>query len=151
MSKVVGVKSFATEITKSLQDWTQDVQYEVVIATDEKAKKLIKFLKADSPKLTKNYSKGWRSRRETNNRTYYARKIHNKTDYQLTHLLENGHGKGHNQKQEVKAIKHIEPNYEAIEREYEQAIIDAINGSKRGGGGYRSANSKNLIHGSGSE
>ena len=151
MSKVVGVKSFGQEIAKSLQDWTQDVQYEVVMATDEKAKKLVKLLKANSPKLTKSYSKGWRSKRETDNRTYYIRKIHNKTDYRLTHLLENGHGKGHNQKKEVKAIKHIEPNYEAIEREFEQAIIDAINGSKRAGGGYRYANSKSLIHGSGSE
>lgn len=147
MSKVVGVRSFAAEIAKSLQDWTQDVQYEVVMATDEKAKKLVKLLKANSPKRTKNYSKGWRSKRETDNRTYYIRKIHNKTRYRLTHLLENGHDKGHNQKQDVKAIKHIAPNYEAIEREYEQAIIDAINGSKRAGGGYRYANSKNLIHG----
>ena len=120
MSKVVGVKSFATEITKSLQDWTQDVQYEVVIATDEKAKKLIKLLKADSPKLTKNYSKGWRSRRETNNRTYYARKIHNKTDYQLTHLLENGHAKRNGGR--TKPVKHIKHGREIAEKNLEEKL-----------------------------
>ena len=147
-NRIVGVKNFATEVTKALQDWTQDVQYEVVMAVDEKAKKLVKLLKASSPKETGAYKRNWTSKKVTDNYSFYQRIVHNRKRYQLTHLLENGHRKGKNQKADVKAITHIGPARDQIEKEFEQAVIDAINGSKRGGGGYRYANPEKLIHGS---
>ena len=150
-NRIVGVESFASEVTKALQDWTQDVQYEVVMAVDEKAKKLVKLLKASSPKESGAYKKNWTSKKITDNYSFYRRIVHNRKRYQLTHLLENGHKKGKNQKTDVKAIPHIKPARDQIEKEFEQAVIDAINGSKRGGGGYRYANGRYLIHRSDSE
>ncbi len=133
----IKIDSFATEVTKSLQDWTQDVQFSVVEATDQKANKLIELLQSTSPKNTGTYAKEWKSKVETNNFSFYRRKVYNRKKYRITHLLEHGYvnRKGKRVGQKV----HIKPAREQIEQEFETAIINAIKESQKGGGGYRPA------------
>lgn len=111
---------------KALQEYKQDVQDEIVEATDEAAKKLVKLLKKTSPKKRGAYAKDWSHKKENDKNGIYRRAVYNKKHYQLTHLLEHGHDPGENQKTKVKAIPHIEPAYEQIEKEFEQAVIKAI-------------------------
>lgn len=93
-------------------------------ASKRVGKRAVEQLKENSPvgERTKNsgrYAKGWKLKRE---RGVYI--LYNSTDYQLTHLLENGHdiivkGEkiGH-----FNGIKHIEP----VEQEIKDTIIDEI-------------------------
>lgn len=50
-----------------------------------------RYLRANSPKRTGDYAKGWRGKKLTT--TFYGASItvYNATDWQLTHLLNNGH------------------------------------------------------------
>lgn len=123
----VTAANFSDEIVGALKKYTQEVQEDVKKATDDAAKKLVKSLKKTSPNKSGAYAKDWRHKKESDKNGIYRRVVYNKKHYQLTHLLENGHKKGgKNQKSDVKAIPHIEPNHEQIEREFERAIIDAI-------------------------
>lgn len=55
-----------------------------------------------------------------------SNKIHNKTDYQLTHLLEKGHAKRNGGR--VNPEVHIRPNEERAVKEFESRIKGAIEG-----------------------
>lgn len=51
------------------------------------SKESVQKLRNTSPKKTGDYAKGWATKKEGDLEII----VHNKTDYQLTHLLENGH------------------------------------------------------------
>lgn len=51
------------------------------------AKETAQKLKNSSPKMSGDYAKGWTVSKKAGSDVI----VHNKTDYQLTHLLENGH------------------------------------------------------------
>lgn len=51
------------------------------------AKESVTKLRNTSPKKTGSYAKGWAAKKNGDMNIV----VHNKTDYQLTHLLENGH------------------------------------------------------------
>jgi len=57
------------------------------------AKKTVKELRSTSPVKTGSYSKGWTVKQTEEKANRVMLVVHNKTDYQLTHLLENGHAK----------------------------------------------------------
>lgn len=127
MRHEVTAANFSDEIVSALKKYTQEVREDIKKATDDAAKKLVKSLKKTSPNKSGAYAKDWRHKKETDKNDIYRQVVYNKKHYQLTHLLENGHKKGgKNQKADVKAIPHIEPNYEQIEREFGRAITDAI-------------------------
>lgn len=134
----IKIDSLAEEVTKSLQDWTQDVQFAVVEASEEKGQKLVNLLRANSPKKSGDYSKEWRIKRKTNNFSFYKVIVHNRKKYRLTHLLEKGHV-GRDGKRVAPKV-HIKPAEEQIIKEFENDVINAIKESQKGGGGYRSAN-----------
>lgn len=62
------------------------VNEDVNEALEETAEEAAEMLEQTSPKRTGDYAKGWTYKKQ--NGTYV---VHNATDYQLTHLLENGH------------------------------------------------------------
>lgn len=113
------IGDLAAQISSELQRYTNLVTEEMETAKTEVAKDLVDELKENSPKLTGSYRKGWRVKK-------VGRKlvIHNKTDYQLTHLLEKGHAKVGGGR--VPAKVHIAPaEQRAIEKfvdKVEQAI-----------------------------
>lgn len=113
------VRGISNEIAKALSEYTSDVEKGLEKAKIKVAKDTVKTLKNTSPKKTGSYAKGWAVKQVGT-----ARVIHNKTDYQLTHLLENGHAKKGGGR--VAAKVHIKPAEEKAIREYETAVRKEI-------------------------
>lgn len=116
MSKGLEVGKQLSEILNDFGHSLDDTVKKEINAT---AKEAVDKLRNTSPKNTGDYARGWRSKRQTDGSVV----IHNATDYQLTHLLENGHviknKKGTYGR--VNGIKHIEPveqwaNEEVVQR-----------------------------------
>lgn len=109
------------EIMRHLERYSQSVQDEIEVASKEEAQALVKELKADSPKMTGSYKKGWRLKKTGKNK--YT--VYNKTDYRLTHLLEHGHAKRNGGRVEAKV--HIRPAEERAVNNF----IDRVEGAIR--------------------
>jgi hypothetical protein len=118
---VTNLNNLQREIMKQLKYYESDVAAKVEEAKTETAKDLARSLKRDSPKKTGAYAKGWRIKR-----TGKKLIVHNKTSYQLTHLLEYGHPKKNGGRVEAQA--HIRPNEERAVKEYLDKIEGAIKG-----------------------
>lgn len=100
----------STQISKALKEYTTDVENGLHDMADDLTKEVLPKLKEGSPVKSGDYKKGWRRKREPNKVT-----IHNKTDYQLTHLLEKGYTARNGKR--VKPQVHIEPvEQEIIEK-----------------------------------
>lgn len=82
----MNISGLAREINRNLAAYSRSLDTDVKAAADTTAEEAVALLKQVSPKLTKDYSKGWRVKKEGTKSI-----VHNATDYQLTHLLENGH------------------------------------------------------------
>lgn len=110
-------------INKILNDYVALVAKDSDKAAEDAAKATANTLKRTSPKLSGSYAKGWRA-----DKLYGAWVVHNKTDYQLTHLLEHGHdtvawGKkvGH-----VKAYPHIKEAEDLAKDYFEQLLREKL-------------------------
>lgn len=94
-----------------LDSYSKEVKRAASNAQDKVAKEAVQKLRNTSPKKTGSYAKGWTMKREKGRGGIPEVTIHNKTDYQLTHLLENGHvvrnAKGEYGR--YNGIKHIKP------------------------------------------
>lgn len=106
---------------RRLRNYAADVQDEIEIASKEEAQNLVKALKAHSPKKTGSYRKGWKLKKSGKHK--YV--VYNKTDYQLTHLLEHGHAKRDGGR--VEARVHIRPAEEIAIRNFMDRVEGAIN------------------------
>ena len=60
-------------------------------SVDVVGKEAVNQLKANSPKKSGDYARGWKLKRERGRNGINDVVIHNATDWHLTHLLENGH------------------------------------------------------------
>lgn len=110
----VAIKGISNEFTKILNEYKDEIADDMLKSREEIAKKTVKQLKKTSPKRkTKggSYAKGWRITNEKGKMI-----IHNKTNYQLTHLLEHGHAKVNGGR--VAAIVHIKPAEEFAIKEF---------------------------------
>lgn len=112
------------ELGKVLGEYTTAVQVAVDNAVEECGKGMQKEIKANSPKRTGAYKKGWRCEISENGRGSKQAVIKNKTNYQLTHLLEKGHKK-RGGKGRVKAYVHIAPAAEKWTGKFEQRCKEA--------------------------
>jgi len=83
---MVSINQLNNEIMRQLNIYTNEVQDKIIHTQEELGKEAVKELKSNSPKDTGDYRKGWRLKKEKDKVI-----IHNKTNYQLTHLLEKGH------------------------------------------------------------
>lgn len=127
MADSITIDSLATELANALSDYSEAVTEEVMKAIDEESKTAVKELKNRNPKLTGDYAKGWTSKNAYKGKYSKVNTIHNKTDYQLTHLLEYGHVKRNGGR--VAAIPHIKPvEAKAIEN-LTRKVESAANGN----------------------
>lgn len=99
------------DIQTILSDYVDEIQEEVTKLSDEiseQGKNMLKNTTNTYHVRSGKYNKGWRVKKEQG-RNYVHNVIHNATDYQLTHLLENGHiGKNqYGQWGKVQAFPHI--------------------------------------------
>lgn len=111
------IKDLSTQLAAALAAYTDEVVEGMEATKQQTAKNVVKILKTTSPKGTGSYAKGWRVTQQGTKQI-----VHNKTDYQLTHLLENGHAKMNGGR--VAARVHIRPAED-------QAIEEFISGVER--------------------
>lgn len=131
MSKTIKVDDLSKEIMKALENYSDDISELVKEAADDVGKEAVQELKNTSPKKKRKggrYAKGWKLKKEKLGKNKYSVKIHNKTDYQLTHLLEIGHVTRNGGR--TKAIPHIRPVEEKYSKEYEKELKQKIGGIK---------------------
>lgn len=121
--KRVDIKELADEIVAGLEEYDQNIADSVKQIVDDVAKKEVDELKANSPKLTGSYRKGWTKKQTYSDGRTKRNTVHNRTDYQLTHLLEYGHASRYGGR--VRAIEHIKPVEEKGIQELENLIKEA--------------------------
>lgn len=110
MAKVT-TENLAAEISKMLTEWEND-ELKVVDNAIKNASRLgVRALKADSPKQSGDYARGWSSRME-GDRVTPKGIIYNSKKPDRAHLLEHGHAKRGGGR--VRAIVHIKPVEEEI-------------------------------------
>lgn len=100
MSKTIKPEDIEKELKDYLQNYTEDIQEDVETITNTAIKQAKEELIQTSPRdgiaRDKKYYKGWaikngyKTRKKQNK---YTKVLWNKTNYQLTHLLEFGHHK----------------------------------------------------------
>lgn len=116
--------SVAAQMKELLDEVNKDVQASVKKNIDAVAKESVQKLKNTSPRKTGSYAKGWAVKKQGEMDAI----VHNRTDYQLTHLLENGHvirnKKGTYGR--TRGIKHIEPVEEWAADELPRRIMEDI-------------------------
>lgn len=121
------------DIEEILNDYSDDIQTAITEKAIKVAQEGQSKLKSTSPKNKKNtnhkgsYAKGWRIKTEKG-RVFVNCKIYNATDWQLTHLLENGHLTRNGGK--TTPITHIKPVHDECCNDYEKGVETII---KNGG------------------
>lgn len=128
MSNNIKPENLEKVLKEYLQDYVEDITEGVEETTDILTKEAVKELKQTSPRgkgtRKKPYYKGWTRQKGKQNKGRYTVKIHNRTNYQLTHLLEFGHATRNGGR--TKAISHIRPLEEKYKKIYEQRITTVI-------------------------
>lgn len=103
--------SVSAQLGQILDEYDVKLKRATNNSMDVVAKEAVSKLKNTSPKKTGDYARGWGVHRERGSGGINTVTVRNKTDYQLTHLLENGHVI-RNKKGEygrTNGIKHIAP------------------------------------------
>ena len=98
-------EELADAIAAELEAYSDRVTEDVKASAEKAANFCVDEVRRRSPVLTGDYQKGWRKQVSFENSNEIRFTIHNKTDYQLTHLLEHGHAKRGGGR--VEAKKHI--------------------------------------------
>ena len=123
------------QVNDILNEYSRDIQDGIVEIAKDVAKEDAKRLK-DTRNTYKvrsgKYNKGWTVKTEKGRMSIQCI-VHNKDNYQLTHLLEKGHriiGRDGSVKGQTKAFPHIAPVEQESNKEYEQRVENLI---KNGG------------------
>lgn len=84
-------RSITDQMEKILNDYSVEVKRATNNSIDVVSKQAVSKLKNSSPRKSGSYARGWGIKRERGSGGINTVTVHNKTNYQLTHLLENGH------------------------------------------------------------
>lgn len=103
LKAVTNIDEIAKEIQREMEKYSRLVSEEFEEAKKDTSDALVSELKRESPERRPKYKKGWSKKK-----TKKGYIIHNKTNYQLTHLLEYGHARKGGGR-EVPAQVHIRP------------------------------------------
>ena len=130
MSETVSVDNMAKVLAEAMEEYCQDVTDGVKADIKTVSKEAVSELKATSPVDKRKtgrrgrYAKGWKDT-VVFEREYDIRvEVHNKTDYQLAHLLEFGH--------EVvvggKVVGHYDgkPHIRPVEENLEEKLMEKV-------------------------
>ena len=126
MSNTINADELQKALTDYLENYVEDIEEDVKDTVTEVAKEAKQELVQTSPRSgiarkTK-YYKGWAIRNggRTRKKHYYGKTVWNKTNYQLTHLLEFGHATRNGGR--TQAQPHIRP----VEEKYGQEFADLL-------------------------
>lgn len=122
-----------------LREYSKDIQEDIKQEADKSAKDCADTLKRTSPvnqKNTRNKGRYARSWTVSTGTVYnhdrgiheYSVIVHNKKDYQLTHLLEYTHLKRNGERFTPKSAGHIYNAEQKAIKEFEDALVKAIGG-----------------------
>lgn len=116
--------SVSVQLKQVLEEVNKEVRESAIRNIDRVSKEAVQKLKNSSPVKTGSYARGWAVKKEGEMDAI----VHNRTDYQLTHLLENGHvirnKKGTYGR--TSGIKHIAPVEEWASDELPRRIMEDI-------------------------
>ena len=122
----VTVDKLGDAIAEALEEYAGQVTDVVKQAVDQVTDECLQEIRQNSPKDTGDYQKGWRKKKVYENSTQLRNVVHNATDYQLTHLLEDGHAKDGGGR--VEGIPHIGPAEAHAEKSLEEKIRRGVPG-----------------------
>ena len=120
----MNVDKLADELARALTEYSQEVADGIKKAADDVTKEAVSSLKKTSPVLTGSYAKGWSRKTQYESRSAKRNTVYNRTDYQLTHLLEHGHASRNGGRVAPKV--HIKPVEEKAVADFEKTVRGAI-------------------------
>ena len=120
----MNVDKLADELARALTEYSQEVADGIKKAADDVTKEAVSSLKKTSPVLTGSYAKGWSRKTQYESRSAKRNTVYNRTDYQLTHLLEHGHASRNGGRVAPKV--HIKPVEEKAVADFEKKVRGAI-------------------------
>lgn len=85
--------SLYSSFKELLDEYGEEIRDDLTSSLTETSNDALKNLKNVSPVLTGSYKKGWTKKVEFTRWGSLSVTMYNKTDWQLTHLLNNGHAK----------------------------------------------------------
>lgn len=119
-------EDLADVVMSELNAYNQEVSEGLKKEVKQAAKECKKEIQQNSPVLTGSYKKGWQNKVAYENREDIRVIVRNRTDYQLTHLLEYGHAKAGGGRVEGKP--HIRPAEQHAERKLLEKVKVVIKG-----------------------
>ena len=128
MSKTIKVDDLSKHILKALESYSDDISEVVEEVSNKIGKEAVNEIQQTSPKKRGSYAKGWKLKKDKLGKGRYSVKIYNKTDYQLTHLIEFGHATRNGKR--TKAIPHIRPVEKKYSEKYEKELKRKMGGMK---------------------
>ena len=115
-----GSDGFAEAINEMLEECRVDNEEALKGSITDACKDGRSYLRANSPKRTGDYAKGWSYKVDEDVPGSYTGHVYNKSHYQLTHLLEKGHVKRNGGR--VAGISHIEPAFEQMQADLDKGL-----------------------------
>lgn len=112
-------ETISVQMRKILDAYEGRVENAYEVSVSRVSREAVQRLRNTSPKKSGSYARGWSLKKVKSRANVTDVIVHNRTDYQLTHLLENGHVI-RNKKGEygrTRPIKHIAPVAEWAENE----------------------------------
>ena len=125
----VSIDNVADAITDILDEYSGNIELAMKDTIKKEGKEAVKELRATSPHRTGKYAKGWTSKVTLDSSAKTEVVVHNKTEYRLAHLLENGHAmvtKGGRTVGFVQGQPHIKKVEEKATAELEAKITEII-------------------------
>lgn len=105
-------ESISVQMQRIMDAYGDHVKDVWQVAVNRVAKESVQKLRSTSPKgRTGSYARGWSLKRVAARHGLADVVVHNRTDYQLTHLLENGHliRNKYGEYGRTNGVKHIAP------------------------------------------
>lgn len=84
-------KDLVVQMEYILDQYSEEVKRATNNAADSVSKQAVSKLRTSSPRKTGKYARGWSVKKERGSGGIYTVTVYNKTDWQLTHLLESPH------------------------------------------------------------